>query len=163
LSAWPFSVQTRPRRALPRACHDRVSAGHESVPPPGVSVLKQFPLGSNSCGNRARRDLLRQDPRGKVQTRTRLRDDDGHVRQVSATGVSRTKTERHIKEVLARLPNHVSSGNGRALGVDRAAAIRTRPPPAGRASRPWGCPTPISAQRPLNQNDVLRRWSKKDE
>lgn len=47
---------------------------------------------------------------GQVQARTRFRDDDGQVRRVSATGVSRKEAERNLKKVLAQRASHVASG-----------------------------------------------------
>ena len=47
---------------------------------------------------------------GQVQARTRFRDDDGQVRRVSATGVSRKDAERNLKKVLAQRASHVASG-----------------------------------------------------
>jgi integrase len=47
---------------------------------------------------------------GQVQARTRFRGDDGQVRRVSATGVSRKEAERNLKKMLAYRASHVASG-----------------------------------------------------
>jgi integrase len=47
---------------------------------------------------------------GRLQARTRFRDDDGRVRRISATGASRREAERNLKIVLARRASHVVSG-----------------------------------------------------
>lgn len=47
---------------------------------------------------------------GRVRARTRFRDDDGHVRRVSATGASNKDAERNLKKVLAQRASHVATG-----------------------------------------------------
>lgn len=47
---------------------------------------------------------------GRVRARTRFRDDDGHVRRVSATGTSNKDAERNLKKVLAQRASHVATG-----------------------------------------------------
>ena len=47
---------------------------------------------------------------GQVQAPTRFRDNDGQVRRVSATGVSRKEAERNLTTVLAQRASHVASG-----------------------------------------------------
>ncbi|MFC5175043.1 tyrosine-type recombinase/integrase [Nocardioides taihuensis] len=47
---------------------------------------------------------------GRVQARTRYRDDDGRLRRVSATGASNKEAERNLKQVLAQRPSHVATG-----------------------------------------------------
>lgn len=49
-------------------------------------------------------------PNGQVRARTRFRDDDGHVRRVSATGADRRSAERALKAVLATRASHVAAG-----------------------------------------------------
>lgn len=46
----------------------------------------------------------------RVRARTRYRDDDGHVRRVSATGATNKEAERNLKKVLSQRPSHVASG-----------------------------------------------------
>src|SRR5664279_4087462 len=46
----------------------------------------------------------------RVRARTRFRDDDGHVRRVSATGTSNKDAERNLKKVLAQRASHVATG-----------------------------------------------------
>ncbi|WP_448070652.1 tyrosine-type recombinase/integrase [Georgenia yuyongxinii] len=45
---------------------------------------------------------------GRVRARTRFRDDDGHLRPVTAIGAGRRGAERALKEKLARRGSHVT-------------------------------------------------------
>lgn len=47
---------------------------------------------------------------GQFRARTRFRDDDGKVRRVSATGVTKREAERNLKKVLAERSSFRSSG-----------------------------------------------------
>ena len=49
---------------------------------------------------------------GNVKARARFRDDDGQLRLVQATGVSRTAAERALKAKLAKRNSHVSGAGG---------------------------------------------------
>jgi integrase len=46
----------------------------------------------------------------RVRARTRYRDDDGHVRRVSAPGATSKQAARNLQAVLARRPSQVASG-----------------------------------------------------
>lgn len=47
---------------------------------------------------------------GQVRARTRYRDDDGKVRRVSATGVTKREAERNLKKMLAERTSYRSTG-----------------------------------------------------
>ena len=47
---------------------------------------------------------------GRVRARARYRDDDGKVRRVSATGVTRREAERNLKQALAERSSYRASG-----------------------------------------------------
>ena len=47
---------------------------------------------------------------GQFRARTRFRDDDGKVRRVSATGLTKREAERNLKKVLAERSSFRSTG-----------------------------------------------------
>ena len=66
---------------------------------------------------------------GQGSSTDEVRDDDGQVRRVSATGVSRQEAERNLKTVLAQRASHVAFGE---ITADSSSANLVEG---------WACPT----------------------
>jgi hypothetical protein len=56
---------------------------------------------------------------GQFRARTRFRDDDGKVRRVSATGLTKREAERNLKKVLAERSSFRSTGELTAGRLER--------------------------------------------